>query len=264
MKKRLAIMGKGWLGSAFYERWKSEGGSIHYSTRNKVCDHHHSFYVNLSEEGFDCSDPEFFKVDVLVIAFPPFRSVNADLFPSVIQQFCRFLNEISFQGKIIYISSTSVYPSKEEEFTESYSFLPEEDSPLLQSEKWLMEFFPGKITVLRCGGLIGEGRDPGRFLAGKKNVAGKNASVNLVHRDDVVEVIKQVLEQDYFGEVLNVVGEPFPSREIFYTNAALRLHLEPPQFSDEELPDRKISNRKLRQRLNFEFKYPHPELIQSF
>ena len=51
-------------------------------------------------------------------------------------------------------------------------------------------------TVIRFGGLIGYDRMPGKFLTGKKDLPNGDAPVNLIHRDDCVQIIYQIIKNE--------------------------------------------------------------------
>jgi hypothetical protein len=46
-----------------------------------------------------------------------------------------------------------------------------------------------KTTVLRFGGLIGEDRNPFKFIAGRENMDNPDAPINLIHQADCIGII---------------------------------------------------------------------------
>jgi nucleoside-diphosphate-sugar epimerase len=52
-----------------------------------------------------------------------------------------------------------------------------------------------KTTILRFGGLIGEDRNPIRFLAGRENLENPDAPINLIHQTDCIGIILRIIEK---------------------------------------------------------------------
>ena len=67
---------------------------------------------------------------------------------------------------------------------------------LINFEKMLNECNEFMTTVIRFAGLFGYDRNPGRFLAGRKEVRNGEAPVNLIHRDDCINIIELVIEKN--------------------------------------------------------------------
>jgi nucleoside-diphosphate-sugar epimerase len=144
----------------------------------------------------------------------------------------------------------------------------EEDNPeperasgkaLVVCEKFLKEQKDLNTTILRLAGLVGGDRKAGRFLAGKKDLSNAKAPVNLIHRDDCIQIISQILQQNKWGLTLNAAADEHPEKANFYKAQTEKLGLEPPTFQEQNKPSYKIvSNQKLKQVLNYTFLHPDP------
>ena len=109
------------------------------------------------------------------------------------------------------------------------------------------------------GGLVGGDRKAGRFLAGKKDVKNGNAPINMIHRDDCIGVINEIVEQEIWEETFNVCADEHPTRKEFYLAQTAKQELEAPTFSDdEEVSFKIISNEKVKTLLGYNFLYPDP------
>jgi len=133
--------------------------------------------------------------------------------------------------------------------------LPDTESGkiLLEAERLLQSQTSFKTTILRFGGLVGPGRHPGRFFAGKKDIPNGRAPVNLIHLNDCIGIGLAVIEQNTFGHLFNAVSPAHPQKADFYTNAALQGGLPAPEFLDE-LSNWKIVNSAELPVLGYEFK----------
>lgn len=158
--------------------------------------------------------------------------------------------------KIIFISSTSVYPEANQIATENS--VVDENSVLIKAENLLKDSFE-KVTILRCGGLMGYDRQPGKYYAGKPfdNWA---SGVNYIHQDDALLIINQIIDHDIWNETFNICSPVHTSRKEIIAKNCEDLGLELPFFTEPQkpIPFKIISPEKLINTLNYQFKYPNP------
>jgi nucleoside-diphosphate-sugar epimerase len=214
---------------------------------------------NPAPEGDDLV--EFLRAKVLIISLTPQVQKRGNAFhPQQIKYLLQALQNSSLQH-IIYLSSTSVYPELNREVFENELLSPQEDLnlALLEAEKMLQSWQNCKLTILRCGGLMGYDRIPAKYFAGKTGLKTGKIPVNYVHRDDVVQIISEIIKQNLWNEVFNVVAPEHPIRAAVYAQNVLEFGYEAPQFIDnEEFSFKIVNSDKLIQRLNYQFKYPNP------
>jgi nucleoside-diphosphate-sugar epimerase len=113
---------------------------------------------------------------------------------------------------------------------------------------------------LRLAGLVGPGRAPGRFFAGKKNLGTGSSAVNLVQLDDCTALISMLIEKGINNGIYNVCADLHPRHREFYPAQAIKLGLEPPEYgADSPDADLKIiDNRLLKSILDYVYIYPDP------
>jgi nucleoside-diphosphate-sugar epimerase len=215
------------------------------------------YLVNFKPDG-EHFDPDFFKCDVLLICIPPKsrHGEGSDYLPKV-KRIISAIENSSIKN-VIYISSTGVYGNTNKEVNELDDPEPgsEAGRVLLEAETLFKDQPAFKAAVIRFAGLVGPGRHPGRFFAGKTAVPNGLAPVNLIHLDDCIGITTAVIEQKAYGCVFNASSPDHPSRSYFYGNAAQQAGLTPPEFINE-LSDWKIVNSVfLRSVLNYKFKVP--------
>src|SRR5690606_8427187 len=105
------------------------------------------------------------------------------------------------------------------------------------------------------GGLIGGNREPARYLAGRKDLSDGNAPVNLIHREDCINILTEIIKQDTFGTVFNAVNPHHPKKADYYIQKAKELTLEPPTF-DQENPDevfKQVDSERIEKILGYRF-----------
>ena len=268
--KTISILGCGWLGLPLGLFLLEKGFKIKGSTATPdkllVLEKEgiEPYYINLSPEINADYDPDFFKSDVLIINFPPQR--RADIVSYHQKQIESLISEINNTPvqHVLFVSSTSVYPELNREVTEDEILWPTKDSgkALLNVENILLDLSDIKTTVLRFAGLIGYDRMPGRFLSGKRDVKNGNAPVNLIHRDDCIQIIFEIIQQGVWGQILNGCCDKHPLRKEYYTLQAKIIGVDLPTFDDSDITNYKIiSNKKLKKILSYRFKYSDPSAI---
>jgi len=203
---------------------------------------------------------------VLIIDVPPkLRGSEKDpsttlrkTFVEKIETLIPFIEKSSIE-KVIFISSTSVYGEDNLVVTEETDLNPDTESgkQLVQAEQLLQNNPKFKTTILRFGGLIGEDRHPIHFLAGRKNLDNPNAPINLIHQKDCIGIIIKIIELDCWNETFNAAAPFHPSRKEYYTQKAIDLNLDLPEFNLEiAVFGKTISSSKVENILGYTFAKP--------
>ena len=266
-RNSISILGCGWLGFPLSKNLISCGYNVKGSTTSI------GKLPLLSEAGIEpflvhfpesCSIDtldKFLKSETLIITVPPGRNIpkNESYF-GLLTSLTNVLANSPVQ-RVIFISSTSVYGDVKKAVDERDASCPDSEagSRLLRAEQ-MISAIPVKHVVIRLSGLIGPERHPGRFLAGKQNVPNGLAPVNLIHLDDAVGIIREIVNNGSSEGIYNAVAPDHPERQAFYALASSALGLEPPGFIQE-----KVSWKEIRSsRINHEFEYHFrvPDLMQ--
>ncbi|HEY0651912.1 MAG TPA: SDR family oxidoreductase [Chryseosolibacter sp.] len=258
-KPIISILGCGWLGKSLGQHLANAGYVVNGSTTSNekvealTAAGITPFVFRVEDTSLPIKVQPFFDAGVLVISLP--HGGRAGKVEDYLRQI-RHVITAAHQGKvanIILISTTSVYPNLNRLVVERDA---DNDNPIVKAEQVVRDSGIAS-TVLRFAGLIGPGRHPGRFLAGKQNIRGGNVPVNLIHLDDCIRIIQRVIEQNVWNATLNACASEHPTRSAFYTKAALDLNLPPPVFAEDDHSDFKIvSNQELLTRLDYTFIRP--------
>lgn len=265
----ISIFGCGWLGFPLAREVSSKGFKVKGSTSSEDKLEQLSsagvepFFIKCDPELSGESDEkiaQFFQCDVLLITLP-FRRSFKDPWDYYLQM--RSIVEAAAEchvKRIVFTSSTSVYPSLNHVCTEEDILEPTEEraKALYATEQSVLLLDGVKSVVLRLGGLYGPDRVIGKFLSGKTDIANPEGAVNLVHLDDVLRVTALSLISDVDG-VFNVVCDEHPTRRELYTEAAQKLGLPEPKFDESQSSHSKVvSNTKLKQTFDYKFLHPKP------
>ncbi|WP_339698285.1 epimerase [Algoriphagus aquimarinus] len=199
---------------------------------------------------------------IMVINIPPrSRTSTGELFLEQIK-FLRTMVDQSSIKKVLFVSSTGVYPeaNRKAAYTEA-EYLDKDltgNETIFKSELMFSEDRNFDLTIVRFGGLLGDERIPGKYVAGKENIAG-HTRVNYIYRNDASRMLAWIIEKELWNELYNGVAPIHTLRKDVYDRNILELGFEPPKSyqiaSDDD--DRVVSGDKI---LNtgFEFEYPNP------
>jgi nucleoside-diphosphate-sugar epimerase len=175
--------------------------------------------------------------------------------------------------KFVYTSSTSVYAQtdgslvKETSPTEPQN---ETSKILVQTEKLLLDAARQKnfpAVILRVAGIYGPDRGHLflQYLKNEARISGKGERlINMIHRDDVVGAIIVALKNGRAGEIYNAVDDEPVAQIHFFRWLSETLGKYMPPFATEAenaqrkrgLTQKKVSNRRLKMELGYQFKYP--------
>ncbi|NVO33044.1 NAD(P)H-binding protein [Hymenobacter lapidiphilus] len=201
-------------------------------------------------------------VEVLILNVPPGRGPGQpEAYPIILGQVAEAAAKAGV-AHVLLVSSTGVYPDQARIMHEDDAQAsPEAESHLLRGEA----LFQGpNSTVVRMAGLMGPGRQPGRFLAGRTGVAHGEAPVNMIHLHDCIGLLQNVLKQNVWGHTLNGCAASHPSRRTFFTAAASHLGLEPPTFAEGTSGGKQIDSAAIRQLTQYQFRHDDVVAALSF
>ena len=250
-KNNVSILGSGWLGLPLAKDLIQQGYPVRISTRKteKLVSFEQfgatPYIVDIDQALFPKA---FFESDILICNI---TSKNQAGFDKLIEH----IADSQIQH-VLFISSSSIYLNANAVVTEDGD-AEDTDNVLFQIEQTFQSCPHFDTTILRLSGLIGYQRHPGRFFSNGKVVPQPDAPVNLIHRDDCIKLISQILEQSAWGDVFNGCADTHPTKRQFYSHARHLLGEHPPTFSDQTLGQTKtVSNAKIKQRLGYHFIYP--------
>ncbi len=237
---QISILGCGWLGFPLAKALLQKGFSVKGSTTSmdKIAALRTAgidpFIVQLEEQKISESITDFLaNSEILLVNIPPKLRGNAtENFVAKIEHLLPFI-EKSTVTKVIFVSSTSVYGEDNLHVTEATPLNPDSEGgrQLAVVENLLQKSTHFKTTILRFGGLIGEDRNPVRFLSGRENIENPEAPINLIHQDDCIGIIEKIIALDSWNEVYNAVAPFHPSKQEYYTQKAQDLNLALPKFA---------------------------------
>lgn len=215
MNKKCSIIGLGWYGIPLALNLLQEEFNVMGSTRSV------QKQKELQTLGIDATILEYpespseslMDADIVVLNIPPFS-----------EQLSWFKNWNWDQKTwVLFVSSISVFPTAD---SISAKLLEEQ-------EAWIQSRFTN-WTILRLGGLLGNGRHPGKHLSGKKNLQGRLWPVNLIHQEDAVNFTQMVIKENLKSKIYHVVSDEHPTREDFYTSYCHENNLPLPEFDQSD------------------------------
>ncbi len=262
---RISVLGSGWLGLPLALELQQLGHTIKVSTRS-----HERLQLlkskDLEAQLYDIdscdNDDHFLSSDILIINI---TSKNINAFTQLITKI-----EASTITNVLFISSTSVYADS---FDVNAPAIAESDvhalkpCPLLTIENLFRDNQNFQSSIIRFAGLIGYQRHPGRFFLKQQDdghldcraIKNPDGAVNMIHRDDCIGIIETIITNNNWGEVYNGCASDHPTRRAFYTAALQHLAYDasPVFVENEQQSYKKISNQKIKNSLQYLFKFDH-------
>ena len=263
-KLSISILGCGWLGLPLAKSFLNAGVTVKGSTTSPeklpILDAAgiESYLVHFSPAERPAELADFLNVDALVIAVPPGRTSDKQKkYIHLLKSLTTLIDKSSIK-KLIFISSTSVYGERNQKFSEKDNCLTEsEGGKLMREAEDLIASLSGvQVYTLRLAGLIGPARHPGRFFAGKEGIPDGLAPVNLIHQQDAIGIIHQLIEHDHPSGIYNGCTPDHPTRQEFYTRAAEKLGVAAPAFISEKKHWKIVDSQKVERELNYRFRVP--------
>ena len=246
IKEKISILGCGWLGLPLAEHLIKNGHPVNGSTTTR------SRLKELKAKGInpflvDLKDlknsTDFLDASTLIVAI---TSKELSAYKELIEKIVN-----SKVKKVIYISSTSVYISENKTVKETSPLAP---SPLVAIEDLFRQNGNFDTTILRFAGLFGYDRNPANFFKNNPLIKNPEGFVNLIHQDDCIQIIQKIIEVNCWNVILNACCDSHPSRRDFYTKQLSEKYDIVPEFDKGNAKYKIISNKKLKSRLNYEFK----------
>lgn len=250
MEKEISVFGCGWLGEPLAHSLVKKGYTVKGSTtsQNKISILKSKGITPflLTLENIDATILPFLNTEILVVNIP---SKNIEGFKTLIS----FIEQSAIK-KVVFISSTSVYGTSNDIVSENS---PVKNCALIAIENLFRLNTHFKTTVVRFAGLLGYNRKPGNFFKNGRSIPNPKGVVNMIHQDDCISIIEEIIAQHCWGEIFNACADTHPNRRDFYTKSFADIGLGIPVFNEEDALQLKIiSNQKVKAVLDFEFKYP--------
>ncbi len=241
---KILILGLGWLGKDLALKLKQRNFDV-IGTKRAVDEAE----TNIQQIAWNTEEdlPDDLKTDICIITLTP--SAILDL-----NKFEEHLNKLTINGvkRIIYTSSTGVYDGLENIVKEDSELIISTDRQikLVALENIILKH--KHSVILRLAGLVGDDRIPAKFLAGKKNVAGANQPINMIHKIDAINIIELLITSQFEG-IMNAVSSNHPTRKKYYTKLCDKFNLEKPEFNSEFEPVRIVSNELSKEILKYQY-----------
>ncbi|MDD5157598.1 hypothetical protein [Sulfurimonas sp.] len=224
MLKKIGIVGCGWLGQPL-ATLLSQDFAVECFVRNKI-EENSSFWQN----------------DIIIVAIN-----TKDNYLVALRNIAKLTNPAS---NIILMSSTSVYKEFNNEINESVEI---KGLSLQKEAEDLMSSLRDNLLILRLGGLMGDDRVAGKW---KSISAFEDGKVNYIHKDDVINITKIMIEKNIIKGIYNLVAPIHPLRSKVHEKNSKDFGFEFGSFSG--MTNRVVSSQKLIKELDYNFLYPNP------
>ncbi len=266
----MGILGLGYLGNQLCKQamrdiawgtYHQKPSSRHYNTP--------PLYLNFHWENPQTWENLPEKAVVLILTIPPVLK-DPRVETARLIQWSEWMRQNRPQLKrMVYISSTSVYPDQNRLWQESDLFEPDRPAGILRltTEKVLGQYFD--LFVIRPGGIYGPERNIAQRVLDGKTISRSKRPVHRIHVVDLASIVNLLVKTKDAPRCLNVVdNSPCPSYGIFewfQKNKSLKLPAGLADLVQENAQDsqrnsannkRLISNHRLLHELNYSLQFP--------
>lgn len=179
--------------------------------------------------------------------------------------------------KLVYISTTGVYPNRDGVWSEDQMAEPDVDKGLIRkiTEQTLADYF--ELKIIRSGAIYGPGQNIGERILAQKPVPQGDQPIHRIHVYDLAGLVLKAFQDPGFPNILNAVDrQPTSSKTVAlwvmqqsFFNCNASINWKPGNFTRKDLAPhehRIISNQKLSNLKDFQLKYPtyREGMLQSF
>lgn len=184
--------------------------------------------------------------------------------PGYINALRETLSQLGSKQLFTFISSTSVFGSKNRTIDESSHPDPESDNAkiLVEAEQYIKKTHK-RYHIIRPAGLLDELRHPVFTLSSRKNLSEGNFNVNLIHSFDVVSFIKHLACHKKFTHKnieTNLASYTHLPKSLFYERSATKRNISKPEFLNQDnnpFDTKIIDSSFLWPRYQYQLKYLH-------
>jgi nucleoside-diphosphate-sugar epimerase len=255
----ISILGSGWLGKPLALAFLTKNMEVKGSTTSpeKI-----ETLENIGIKAFQITfKPEFigetafFESEILIINIPPKAKALGEEFH--LRQIENILSECKKSEKlkkILFVSSTSVYPNIEKEMLEADATL---SHFLFMAENLVIDFCKNnkkQYLVIRFGGLMGYDRNPCKYFSAQTSA--DFSTVNYIHQDDAVGAIASLVEENIWDETFNIVSPEHPTRAEIWAKCGENNRTVSAKNRDSS--KKTISAEKFSTKSNYQFLFPDP------
>ena len=251
---KIGIIGTGWLGNKLIETFPAD---THWVLSTTTPSKAETFKSNGHETyllDFNQNIPRiaaFLNCDIILISVPSSKRKPLEQLEGIYKNISAFLKE--YQGKIIFFSSTGIYPDTPVTVTEETYPLENLNPHLSVGEQILMQNLP-QTCVFRFGGLMGGDHTFMGYYSSEAAIRDPYAPVNHIHYEDIAGIIWQAAHADIEAGVYNIVSPEHPTKKEIY------IYQTTAKQAEKHLPTegKVVSPEKIIKALHYQFKHPNP------
>ncbi|WP_462179317.1 Rossmann-fold NAD(P)-binding domain-containing protein [Pseudoalteromonas gelatinilytica] len=249
---KMVVLGTGWLGQALCIKAKELAWQVQGTHRSR--EHEHDFQRQFAFVGDELVHDVSLEEAWWVCAIPPRSRSSESNYLATLLAGLELAKQLKCKGFIL-CSSTGVYPADNGHYDESTAINCQSvrQQQLFDAEQLVLSD-GGK--VLRLAGLVGPGREPGKFVAGKELSSSSQQVVNMVQQQDVIAAIFSVLENwSSASSIYNVVNPAHPTKADYYQQKCTEQGNQPPTFTNHDKGERIIDGSAI-ESLSFRYQAP--------
>ena len=257
-QNKIGIIGCGWLGLPLAKEFISNNYKVKGSTTTKEKlkilknEGIEAYLIEIAENSIsDSIDSFLYELDILIVNIPP--KIRKEVNTNYSEKIKRLIKKSNKVKNILFISSTSVYGSMQGKIDSNTIALPDSENgkEILKTENIIKN---KNNTILRFGGLIGEERNPLKYLIQKEEILNSDAPINYIHLKDCIGIINAIISKGKWGETYSAVAPFHPSKIEYYNTLCDIKKINRLNFSNKKTEiNKEIYDDRIENELNYTF-----------
>ncbi len=251
------MIGYGFVSRLFIQKYHHHFNKIITTTRSSCFNEHSTQSLNF--DLYTTTNQTFPTTDFCIITIPFSRSLtNPFAYSDGIKELIKQLPIKSYK-KVIFTSSTSIYPIKNSYVNETSELDTTDRAIALHNAEQAIMKSSRNSFILRLSGICGHTRTSSPKLK-QQIIENSNLPVNLIHVDDIIDAMNHLLTKptSQKNNIINVTSSEHPTRKEYYTYLCKLFNLPTPQFKESSQPFKKVSNRLLTDTYKFKLSHQSP------
>ena len=259
-QNKIGIIGCGWLGLPLAKEFVSNNYKVKGSTttkekleilKNEGID---AYLIDVAENSISNSFESFlYELDILIVNIPP--KIRKDANSNYSEKIKELVKQANKVKNILFISSTSVYGSMQGKIDSNTIALPDSENgkEILKTENIIKN---ENNTILRFGGLIGNGRNPLKYLIQKEEILNSDAPINYIHLKDCIGIINTIINKEKWGKTYSAVAPFHPSKKEYYNTLCDIKKINRLNFSNKKTEiNKEVNDKKIQDELGYDYKF---------
>ncbi|MXV38884.1 hypothetical protein GO491_09410 [Flavobacteriaceae bacterium Ap0902] len=245
LEMKIGILGCGWLGKKLAQCLLADAHEVYTSnTRaSKAQELVHmgcqSYVVDFLSDDIDMEIAQTFQsLDYIVMSVAVSRRAAIERQEKMFGQVIQFLE--GYVGNTVLFTTTGIYPQENQRIKEN-TYRDNQLHPTVRTVEKIIQGGLPQTNILRLSGLLGADRIMSHWFHEVSQISNPDDPVNHVHYEDVIAIVKKLMQSDIRGDIFNVTAPEHPTKkEVFLGKSTQITHASKHRIIDGSKLENKL------------------------